>query len=506
MSHLPILPILIAAFAGFALTLASRGSLAMQRGLGLAALALNLLVSMTALGAVASGDVIVYALSDWPAPYGIVLVLDRLSALMVLLTSVVALFAAFAGIRGGDREGRMFHALFQFQLMGLYGAFLTGDIFNLFVFFEILLIASYGLLLHGRGPARSRAGLKYVVVNLTGSALFLVAVGTLYGVTGTLNMADLARVVPTVSEGDQALLRASAFLFLVVFGTKAALLPLFFWLPDTYSSATAPVASLFAIMTKVGIYALLRVYTVIFGAPEAAVGAAIAPWLLAAALLTLAVGMVGALQARTLGRLVAYLAVASVGTTMTAFAQFDAAAIQGGLYYMVHSTLAVAALFLLVEPIRQLRGYLGDRLEQGPQLRPWATLGLVYTGLAVAMAGLPPLSGFLGKAMILNATIGHPQVILIWSTILVTSLFAVIAVSRAGSTLFWKSDADGATTGVAVSHTTLPAGGLLAAIVVLTVYAGPFDTLAAGIADDLLSPAEYIEAVLSNRTVVTVEG
>ena len=264
MSHLPILPVLVPMFAG-ALLLVLGASMDTKRALSL--LATFLQIPLAAMLVVEAGQGIgVYALGNWMPPFGIVLVVDRLSALLLLVTAILAAAAIIYAVRGDDAAGRKLHPLFQFQLMGINGAFLTGDLFNLFVFFEVLLISSYALLLHGAGSARVRSGLHYLLLNLTGSALFLIAVGTLYGVTGTLNMADMALRVRELDPADAPLVGAAGMLLLVVFGLKTAVFPLYFWLPRAYAAAGAPVAALFAIMTKVGLYSILRVYTLIFGA------------------------------------------------------------------------------------------------------------------------------------------------------------------------------------------------------------------------------------------------
>ncbi len=497
MNHLPILPILIAAFSGFVLTLLSQSELRLQRTVGVLGTLAGLAAALWGLAVVADGQPMVYELGDWPAPFGIVLVLDRLSALMVLLTAVTATLALGAALHDADRRGRMFHALFQFQLMGIYGAFLTGDIFNLFVFFEILLLASYGLLLHGGGAERSRAAVKYVAVNLTGSAFFLIGVGTLYGVTGTLNMADLALRVPEVAEADRGLLHISAFMLLVVFGTKAALIPLFLWLPDTYSRASAPVAALFAIMTKIGVYAILRVFTISFGAPGSELAEALGPWLLGAAGATLLAGMLGALAATELRRLVAYLVIASVGSLLIAVGVFSTQSIAAALYYLIQSTLVAAALFLMADAIARQRGAAGDELRPGPMPGHWATLGILFMLLAMAGVGMPPLSGFLGKALILKAVWSHPGAALWWTLILATSLLAVVALGRAGSTLFWKTQGEAPNPSAALPREQLLA--LLAGtglIVAVSVLAGPVERFAQRTAADLVQPQVYIDTVL----------
>ena len=337
--HLPVLPVLLpAATAILLLLLGDQGGsshghhrLRRARRIALGSAALGLLLALALLRQADAGVLAVYRMGDWPAPFGIVLVVDRLSALMLMLTSLVALPVLLYASGGWDAHGRYFHALFQFQLMGLNGAFVTGDLFNLFVFFEVLLIASYVLMLHGGGAERLRTGLHYVVLNLVASALFLVGVALVYGLTGTLNLADLALRVPQVSGPDAALLRAAALLLLVVFGFKAALAPLSLWLPATYAAASPPVAALFAIMTKVGVYAIWRVHGVVFGDvagadPSSTAALAVQPWLLPLALLGSVLGMLGALAARSLQRLVAWLTVSSVGTILAGLGLFGAAA------------------------------------------------------------------------------------------------------------------------------------------------------------------------------------
>ncbi|MCK9259573.1 MAG: monovalent cation/H+ antiporter subunit D, partial [Azoarcus sp.] len=261
-----IFAILLPALMAPVLVLAARHDIVLARALSVAASVCQLVLAVGLMVSASSEPPQMYALGDWPAPFGIVLVLDRLSALMLLLSALLSLLVLLYAIGGWDTRGRHFHALWQFQLMGINGAFLTGDFFNLFVFFEILLIASYGLMVHGGGRDRIGAGVQYVVVNLLGSTLFLISVGMIYSVTGTLNMADLALKVPELAAGDRAILHVGALLLLLVFGVKAALVPLHFWLPGTYANAPAPVAALFAIMTKVGAYSIIRLYVLAFGA------------------------------------------------------------------------------------------------------------------------------------------------------------------------------------------------------------------------------------------------
>lgn len=506
MNHWITAPIVLPALAGVAILLGARTNLRAQRTLGLAATAGLVATAVLLMFQAYDGTVQVYALGAWPAPFGIVLVLDRLSAMMVLMTALVALCSQIYAATGPDARGANYHALFQFQLMGLCGAFLTGDVFNLFVFFEVLLIASYGLLLHGGGRERVRAGLHYVVFNLVGSALFLIGVGTIYGVTGTLNMADLAVKAGAVTGAEATLLSSGALILLVVFAIKAALLPLGFWLPLTYGSATAPVAALFAIMTKVGVYATIRIYVLVFGSAAGAAANLAHPWLLTLGLLTLVVATLGAVAGRKLRALAAYLVIASVGTMLTAVALGSAASLGGALYYMGHSTFVLAALFLLIDLIARQRGDAADRLTHATPVAQPALLGGFFLVAAVAVAGLPPLSGFIGKLLVLRAALDTAPVGWVFGVVLITGLMALIAMSRAGSMVFWNVDtrATSAPPRPARAARVVAVAALLALAAALAIFAGPIVDFTNAAADDLLHPDAYIEAVLgSGQSAVT---
>lgn len=417
--------------------MSSRSSLSLVRSVSTLSAALLLLCALYLLSLASSGEIQVYALGNWAAPFGIVLLLDRLSALMVLVTAVLALCSLLYSLRGDDQRGSYFHSLFQFQLAGINGAFLTGDLFNLFVFFEILLIASYALLLHGLGGARLRSALHYVILNLVGSGLFLIAAGLFYGVAGTLNMADLARFVAQ-AEGDQLfLLEVAGALLLLVFGLKAAFLPLHFWLPRAYASATAPVAALFAIMTKIGLYAILRFSTLVFGAQAGEASGLGSDLLWILALLSIMLAALGAFAANSLSSLLAYLVLVSVGTLLAGIAVGSEAALTATLYYLVHSTWVIAGLFLLADLIAKQRGELGDTFKVGPALLNPNLLGGCFFLGAIAVAGLPPFSGFFGKVLLLQAVSGEAAWQL-WTVVLSAGLIGVVGLSRAGSLLFWR--------------------------------------------------------------------
>ena len=505
MNHWIIAPVLLPAVLAAVQTLTMRHHPLLQRVFSLAGVAAVLVVALGLTLHAATGAIEVYELGNWPAPFGIVLVLDRLSALMVLLTAVLAgLVLLYAIGTGWDQRGNNFHPLFQFQLMGIFGAFLTGDAFNLFVFFEVLLIASYGLMIHAGGARRLKAGVQYVIYNLLGSTLFLFALGTLYAVTGTLNMADLAVRAAEIPVEDSALLRVGAMLLFLVFAIKAALLPLHFWLPETYAEAPAPVAALFAIMTKVGAYAILRMYTLVFGPDLGATAELIDQMMIYTALLTLAVGMIGILGAKRLGRLAAFAAIGSMGTLLIAIAGFRPETTAAAIYYMLHSTLAGALLFLVVDLVRERRGEMGGALRPGPKMAQHGLIAALFFGAAIATAGMPPLSGFIGKLLVLDAVRDMPEVWLIWTVILATSLVAILGFAQAGSMVFWNLAPvpDDAPQEPPAAQPALPlvaVFGMLGAITALSVLAGPVMGYVEATAKQLHAPGGYIAAVLGTN-------
>ena len=452
------------------------------------------------------GVIVSYAVGEWQAPFGINLVLDRLSALMLLLTYMVAVPALAYACCGWDRRGRYFHAMFQFQLMGLAGAFLTGDLFNLFVFFEILLIASYVLLIHGQGAKRLRMGVHYVILNLVASALFLLGLGLLYASTGTLNMTDVALKVALLT-GDQAVLaRSAAVVLLIVFGLKAALFPLYFWLPNTYAAASAPVAALFAIMTKVGVYGIIRVHALIFGVNAGESALVLAQWLLPVALLTSLLGALGALAAHSLKRLVAYLTVSSVGTILIAVSLSTQSSLAAALYYLMHSTLVIAGLFLFVELIALQRGKTKDILQPALRMQEPISLGLLLLLGAASVAGLPPLPGFLGKLMILNSASGLPHHAVVWAVVLSVGLLGMIGLARAGVILFWHVPEDTQPDQAAPPINRVLVGMtllLLSMGCVMAAFAAPMQRYMQATAQQLYDRPAYAQAVLGRSGDLT---
>ena len=500
MTHWIIAPIVLPALLAPFIVLAARYHIGIQRTFSVAGVVALVAIAASLAWGVSDGSIHLYQLGDWAAPFGIVLVGDRLSTLMVLLTAVLALFVLLYAIGSGwDERGRHFHALFQFQLMGIMGAFLTGDLFNLFVFFEVLLIASYGLMIHAGGNARLHAGVQYVLFNLIGSTLFLFALGAIYAETGTLNMADLAKRVQLIGPEETVGIRVASVLLLLVFAIKAAVVPLHFWLPSSYAEAPAPVAALFAIMTKVGAYAIIRVYTLVFPPDLAVTSGLHGLWLLPAALVSLAIGMIGVMAAKKLDRLVAFAVIGSMAMVMVSIALFTPSSIAAALYYIIHSTLAAAALFLICDLVRTGRGNV-DITPQVPMAGAALTAALFFVG-AIAMAGLPPLSGFLGKLLVLDAAFGTDKVVWVWVIVLVSSLISILGFARAGSALFWKAH------GVEPSQKTramlrpsvlsyVAAGGLIALLAAHTVFAGQVHSYTTKIAAQLFAPQPYISTVL----------
>ncbi len=500
MTHWIVLPVILPAIVAPFIILAARYHIGIQRVFSIVGVLALIGIAAGLAWQASDGTITLYQLGDWAAPFGIVLVGDRLSTVMVLLTAVLALFVLLYAIGSGwDERGRHFHALYQFQLMGIMGAFLTGDLFNLFVFFEVLLIASYGLMIHAGGNERLRAGVQYVLFNLLGSTLFLFALGAIYAEAGTLNMADLAVRVQSIDVGESVGIRVAAVLLILVFAIKAALVPLHFWLPSSYAEAPAPVAALFAIMTKVGAYAIIRVYTIVFP-PDLEVTAGLhTTWLLPAALVSLAIGMVGVLGAKKLDRLVAFAVIGSMGMVMIAISLFTPGSIAAALYYIIHSTLSAAALFLIVDLVRTSRAHLGLTLE--PPVSGTVLIAALFFLAAIAMAGLPPLSGFVGKLLIMDAAFSTSSMAWIWSVILISSLISVVGFSRAGSILFWKAQSVEPTDEAEVvagpgALSYIAVGGLLVLLTAHTVFAGIGHRYMQATAAQLFSPEPYISTVI----------
>ena len=503
MNHLPLLPFLIPFTAAAVLLVLGHRAPGWQRPVALASTLAGLASAAILLTRQMDGPVMAYFLGDWPAPYGILFVADRLAAQMLLLLYLLAVPALLMANDDIDRMGLHFHPLFQLQLAGLAGAFLTGDLFNLFVFFEILLLASYSLLLHGNGEERSRAGLLYVALNLVGSSLFLVALALIYGALGTLNMADIAVVLPDVRPSDAPLVRAAFAILIAVFLLKSALLPMAFWLPRVYSAAAMPVAALFAILTKIGVVALLRLTATVFGGAQVVEGL-LHPWLPLLALGTIGFGMVALFAADRLRVAAASLVLISSGILLFAIAFPGEAGTAALLFYLPHSTLATGGFLMLAGLISARRGDLADRLVRGPCVGNRVAIGSAYALFAVAIAGLPPLAGFLGKLMLMQATAPFSWRAAWWAALLLSGFAVTLVLARIAALLFWQPDDP------LPDRTTWPGGR--AAILLLAfaspamvLLAAPISAWTQATARQLHMRTPYLEAVFGNDPPVQRE-
>lgn len=525
--HTPIFSILIPAFTAFILLLLGNpGAGALKddwrqpwrRGISLVSAIAGLITAIVYLSYASTGQITVYQLSEWSAPFGIVLVLDRLSAFMLALTYALAVPVLWYASDNWDTRGRYFHAMVHFLLMGICGAFLTGDLFNLFVFFEILLMASYVLLLHGQGKPRFQLGVHYVIINLLASALFLIGLGMIYGSVGSLNMADVSRLIPTLEADQHKLAVAGSLLLLVVFGIKAAMLPVGFWLPKTYAVASTPVAAIFTIMTKVGIYSILRVNGTVFD--DALSQEILKSWLLPIGLITSLYGVIAAIGADRLRRFVGFMVLSSIGTLLTAIAMSNTQAWSGALYYLVHSTLIGAAFYLFCGWITSQRGDFKDHLKVAPRIKQEKAAMLTYFLIAMMMAGLPPFSGFLGKVFILQATVEASYQGWIIGVVLVVSLLSIIALTRVGFILFWRASApeEDPIHPAYILYRALPERApprndqviclLLAGLIAYVVFAAPIQHYTLSTAQQIQDHALYQHSILKvdqNGEVISVQ-
>jgi len=535
--HLPILPVALPLLAS-ALLLMLRDSRHRTR-LALSGLSSvgQLVVALMLLYMSTGGyedlwpqHVAVYLLGDWQAPFGIVFVADRLAAIMLVLSSVLGGAALlYASVRW-ERAGVHFLPLFQLLLMGLNGAFLTGDLFNLFVFFEILLAASYGLVLHGSGENRVAAGLHYIATNLIASFLLLIALAMIYGVAGTLNMAELAARAGQLSGGNRRLFEAAAAILGVAFLIKAAAWPLNFWLPAAYAHACAPVAAIFAIMTKVGIYALLRMGSLLL--PSDAPAAFGGEWMYAVGLATLLFGTLGILATHQAERLIGYCVILSSGTLLAALGMPGVALTGPALFYLINSVLAIGAFYLLIEMVERTRSFGADVLAVSLEAfdlegdttsdrsddvvgvaipAAMAFLGMAFVCCALLVSGLPPLSGFVAKFTMLSAAVQASSVdappLAAWSLVagvLASGLAGIIALTRIGMRLFWGAE-ERVTPRLHLAEAA-PVGVLLLLCLALSVWVQPVMAFLDDTAQLLNNPQDYIDAVLNTPSIRKLGG
>jgi multicomponent Na+:H+ antiporter subunit D len=496
MSLLVFLPISIPLLTAIAALLARR--LTAQRIIGVAGAAALLGAGIALLSDVAANGIQTMQMGNWPAPFGITLVADLFSAIMVVLAGLMGLAVAVYSLADIDprREHYGYYPLFHILLMGVCGAFLTGDLFNLYVWFEVLLIASFVLLALGGERAQIEGAIKYVTINLIASTLFLIAVSILYSAAGTLNMADLARKLPTLSQ--RGLVTAVAMLFMVAFGIKAAFFPLFFWLPASYHTPPVAVSALFAgLLTKVGVYALIRTFTLIFVQDTGYTHTII----LVAAGLTMITGALGALAQYELRRMLSFLIISHIGFAVMGLGLFTPAGLAGAVFYIIEDIIVLTVLFMVAGVIRRRGG--SERFDQlGGLYATVPGLAALFLVPALSLSGIPPLSGFFAKLALLQAGLAAGQYAIV-ATALVASFLTLMSVTRIWSEVFWKdAPADGAPLATARGVLASPALArapivvLVALIVALGLAAGPVFDLAQQAADQLSEPARYVQIVL----------
>lgn len=434
----------------------------------------------------------VLQISNWPSPFGITLVADPLSAILVVMVGIVGSAVTGHSFSGVDprREALGYHALIHVLLMGVSGAFLTGDVFNLYVWFEVTLIASFVLMALHRTREQLHAAYVYVTLNLIASALLLTAIGLLYGQAGTLNLADISRVWP---ERSLPLLdNGLSMLFLTAFGIKAGLFPLFFWLPASYHAPPAPIGALFAgLLTKVGVYAMIRLFSLLFREP----GAVVFPVLLFLSIVTMLVGMVGALAQRDLRRVLSFNLVGHIGFTTVGLALWTPLALGASIFYLLHHMLVITTLFLVSGLfLRQRRTT--DFASLGGLYRSHPRVALLVLIPVFSLAGVPPLSGFLGKLAIVAAALDSGSVVLAAVALLV-GLLTLLSMARVWQHVSWKP-APGPDLAPLSKRALAPIVVLVLLTIGMTVGAGPVFHASTTAAEHLLDPQSYINAVLGD--------
>src|SRR5690606_3364651 len=531
--HLPILPIAIPLVAAAIMLLLRDTQRRARLLISIVSLVAQFAVALMLFGMVLGNidnhwvnGVGVYLLGDWPAPFGIVVVVDRLTTIMLMLAILLGGAAWVYSTARWDRAGVHFHPLFQFLLMGLNGAFLTGDLFNLFVFFEVMLVASYGLMLHGSGRERVGSSLHYIAVNLVSSFLMLIGLAIIYGLCGTLNMADLVVQAAKLGGPDRRLFDAGAAILGIAYLIKAAAWPLNFWLPPAYGNASPPVAGMFAIMTKVGLYTLVRIGSLLVpsGAPATFSG----DWMFAVGIITLMFASIGVLATTQVQRQAGYAVIMSSGLLLAAFGMPDVALTGPALFYMSSSVLAMCAFFMLIEMVSrtqpfgaELLAISQDVLHPADEPAPFADvdetagvtipaamafLGVSFFAWALVIPGLPPLCGFVGKFAMVSAarhlpapgpSTAAPWILL--AAALTSGLLALIALCRTGIRMFWATEA--LTVPTLLAREAGPVAALILACAGMVVCAGPLMEYMQETARYLGQPMLYVDAVLSQHPV-----
>lgn len=483
------------AIAIIAFLLRDRGGLAAK--VSIAGSALYVLIAVVLFAHVWREGTIAATMGGWPPPFGIAFAADLLSAMMVVITAITALAIAIYALADIDekRERLGYHALFNMLIGGVSGAFLTGDIFNLYVWFEVMLIASFGLLTLGGTKQQLDGGLKYIALNLVSTVLFLTAIGLLYGVTGTLNMADLRGAV--ASTNDTELMTLIAVLFIAAFGIKSAAFPLFFWLPASYHTPPFAVSAVFAgLLTKVGVYALIRVFTLIF-VGDVAFTHTILLWIAA---FTMATGVLGAACQTEIRKILSFHIISQIGYMILGLALYTPLAIAGAIFYLAHHIIVKANLFLIGGVIRRMTG--SEKLASiGGLYAASPLLAVLFFIPAFSLAGFPPLSGFWAKFLVIKASLDASQYVIAFVA-LATGVLTVFSMTKIWAAAFWKPHPGGdAAVDVNLSKAEwrayfIPIIGLATMTILIGIFPEPFVIMAERIAAELLDPSDYVNAVL----------
>ena len=512
-SLVPLLVTLPLLGAGVALIFGRRRRV--QVGVSIVTLTLTLVIASVLLYAVdSSGQALAVSVGGWPIPFGIILYVDRLAALLVVVSSIVLLavllFSVGQGAADGDDDTpvTIFHPSYLILAAGIFNAFIAGDLFNLYVGFEILLVASYVLITLGSTESRIRTGVVYIVVSLVSSILFLAAIAAIYGALGTVNIAQLAERMSELRDATQLVLH---LMLLLAFSIKAAVFPLSFWLPDSYPTAPAPVTAVFAgLLTKVGVYAMIRTETQIFRDND------VNTLLLVVALATMIVGVLGALAQAELKRILSFTLVSHVGYLVFGLAIATPVALGATIYYMVHHIIVQTTLFLAVGLVERRAGSTSILKVKG-LMKAAPVIAVLYFIPAINLGGLPPFSGFIGKFALFDAAaqVGTPLMYVLIVGGIITSLLTLYTLMRAWNLAFWREDEDHTEeTGVVErieylgaapaaddqsSRRVIPrimtatTAGMVAVTVALTLFAGPLYALCASIGDALLTPVTLVQ-------------
>jgi multicomponent Na+:H+ antiporter subunit D len=490
-----VLPIIIPLLTAVVLLLAYRSG-AVQRWISVVGAAALLAAALGLLASVWRGGIQAVQIGNWPPPYGITLVADLLSAIMVTLTGVIGFAAALYGLASSDPTHERFglHPLYHFLLMGVGGAFLTGDLFNLYVWFEVMLMASFVLLALGGARPQIEGAIKYVTLNLVSTVMFLTAIGLLYGFVGTLNMADLAQKLATLEgRSGYGVVTTLAMLFLVAFGVKAAAFPLFFWLPASYHRPAVAITAVFAgLLTKVGAYALIRLFTLVFVQDVRYTHTLI----LILAGLTMVTGVLGAVAQYEFRRLLSFHIISQIGYLLMGLGLFSPLALAGAVFFMFHVSVAKSALFLVSGVAERLGGTF-DLKRLGGLYRTQPGLAMFFLIAAMSLAGLPPLSGFFAKLSLVQAglALGQYGIVAVALGVSALTLFSMLKIWHEA---FWKAPPAPASEAHRASDVALrliPIGLLAAVTIAMGLGAGPLFRITMRAGEELINPAGYIQAV-----------